>query len=281
MGKVDCNLCKSDDYLLLFRLDNFKIPLNIVRCKGCGLIYQNPCPDGDLIKSFYSKDYYTGKSPVSYVKEFKKDVIIANERLKIVERWKPPGKLLDIGCYSGAFLASAQRRGWDSYGIEISPFIVERAKTKGLKVYLGEVSDINFKDSFFDVVTLFEVIEHLFNPLETLIEIHRILKDDGMLIIQTANMDSFRAKILKPRDYYFLPVHLYYFTKKTMIKMLKKAGFKNFKIFNGSEFNIRTEIKLFKDDLFLGRLLFRKLLNKMEFRGFTLSTVMVVYAKKS
>ena len=281
MVRVNCNFCKSDDYLFLFSLDKFKIPFTIVKCRRCGLIYQNPRPNPDLIKSFYSKDYYTGKSSVSYVKEYEKEKFIIDERLKIIERMKSPGRLLDIGCYSGIFLDVAQKRGWDSYGIDISPFIVEIAKARGLKIFLGEVSDINFKNNFFDLITLYEVIEHLSDPLESLMQIHRILKDDGLVIIQTANMDSLRAKFLERKEYYFLPVHLYYFTKKIIIRMLKKAGFEIFKIYNGSEFNISTELKLFKDDVSLGRLLLRKLLNKVEFRGFTLNSVMVVYAKKS
>ena len=282
MSEVNCNLCKKNDYSFLFRLDDFDLPLNIVRCNNCGLIYQNPQPEHNYINSLYSEDYYIGGSKIANARYLEKRRIISKERLKIIERIKRPGRILDIGCCFGTFLEAAKKRGWEPYGVEISQFPLKKAKEiKGLKIFLGELSNIHLQENFFDLVTIFEVIEHLFTPLETLMEIHKILKDDGILIVQTTNMDSLRAKILEPKAYYYSPVHLYYFTKKTIIRMLKKAGFEIFKIFNGSEFGISTELKLFKDGAPLRKLLVRKLLNKVEFRGFTLNSVMVVYAKKS
>ena len=62
MKKVNCNLCKAEDYIFLFRLDKFKVPLEIVKCRRCGLIFQNPRPENDVIESYYSKGYYTGEA---------------------------------------------------------------------------------------------------------------------------------------------------------------------------------------------------------------------------
>lgn len=281
MDKINCNLCKADDCLFLFRRNKFNPPLEIVKCKQCGLIYQNPRPDEDGIKSLYSEGYYTGSSQAVYVKDLYKERIIANERLKILEKMKSPGRSLDIGCCFGAFLDVAQSRGWDSYGVDIAPFAVEKTRNKGLKISLGEVSSVHFDNKFFDLVTMTETIEHLRDPLETLIETRRILKDNGILYIQTTNMDSLRARLLSPKVYYYLPTHLYYFTKKTITEMLKKSGFKIFNSINGSEFDILTEFKLFKGEVSFGAIFVRKLLNKIEFRGFTLNSNMVIYAKKS
>lgn len=278
--RVNCNLCQSDDYTLLFKIGDFDSPFFIVKCNKCGFIYQNPQLGKEYLKSIYNQDYFLGKGKINYKGDFAKDRLIANERLKIIEGIKRPSRILDVGCHLGAFLEVAQKRGWDAYGIDISEFAVEVArKISGIKFFLGELKDIHFEDCFFDLITCSEVIEHLTSPYETLIKIHRILKDDGLLVIQTANMNSLRIRFLGRRDYY-LPVHLYYFSKDTISKMLEKTGFEVVKVFNGSEFNISAEFKLFKDSVSILRLLLRKLLSKVEFKGFTLNTTMVVYAKK-
>ena len=280
LSEVKCNLCKSKDSKPIVTLNKFKMPLCVVKCRRCGLMYQNPQLDFENMKSFYSQDYYTGEGDVSYTTDFNKYKAVSIERLRIIEKMRSPGKLLDIGCHSGIFLEAAKERGWDSWGIDVSPFIVEKAKQRGLNVTLGELQDIKFESLSFDVVTMYEVIEHLFSPLETLQEIHRILKGNGLLIVQTANMDSLRVKIIEPKNFYFLPVHVYYFTRKTIVKMLQKAGFKIIIIFQGSEFDMSTELKLFKDEVPVWKLFLRKLFNNVSLMGYALNSSMVVYAAK-
>lgn len=278
--EVNCNLCRSNDYKLFAKIKNFKMPFSIVKCNRCGLVYQNPQLDKEYIKSIYIEDYYLGKGDVNYSKDPGKDKFIADERFKIIEKMKSPSKILDIGCHLGRFLEVAYKRGWKPYGIDISAAATKEAdKINGLNIFLGELVEIRFEDRFFDLITCFEVVEHFSYPSETLAEIHRILKDDGLLVIQTANMNSFRIRFLNPH-YYYLPVHMYYFTKETIVKMLKNSGFKILKIFNGSEFNIYTEWKLFKGDVPIFRILLRKILNRAEIGNLTFNTTMVIYAKK-
>lgn len=278
--KVNCDLCRADDYRRLCRLDDFGAPFFIVRCNKCGLIYQNPRLEMEYVNSLYSQDYYEGKGKIIHNKDFKQDRMFSEERLKIIEKIKKPGRLLDIGCGIGAFLDVAHKRGWEAYGVDISAFAADEAKKiAGLKIFPGELKDIRFEAAFFDLITGFELIEHLDSPSQTLREAHRILKDDGLLIIQTANMDSLRIRMLQP-EYYYLPIHLHYFTRETLVKMLEKTGFEAVRIYNGSEFSLAAELKLFKNEVPVWRLLLRKLLNKAACGRFTLNTTMVVYAGK-
>ena len=281
MKKVNCNLCGTDSRKQLIRLDKFNVPFEVTKCPECGLIYQNPRPDESEMASFYSDGYYTGQAQVAYAPEDSQHKAVARERLKFIEKMIAPGRVLDIGCHSGTFLETAKARGWECYGVDVSEFVVKQAKEKGIEVFCGEVVEAKFENDFFDLITMYEVIEHLFNPLETLKEIARVLKEKGLLIIQTANMNSLRVKFLQPKSFYYIPVHLYYFTKKTLAKMLNQAGLEVITIFNGSEFDIATEMELFRKEVALPRLLLRKLLKKIDIGGFTLNTAMVVHAKKS
>jgi 2-polyprenyl-3-methyl-5-hydroxy-6-metoxy-1,4-benzoquinol methylase len=278
---VNCNLCGSKENKFLFSVSQFTTALTIVQCKRCGFIYQNPRPDKTELKSLYSDEYYSGTTATSYITDFNKIKFISNERFKVIEKIIHPGRLLDIGCHTGALLSCAQERGWDTYGTDISSFIVEEAKKVTPNIYTGEIREINFKEKFFDLITLFEVIEHLEKPLEDLIQMHSILKDEGLLVVQTANMCSLRAKTIRPKKYYYQPHHLSYFTKRTLIKMAEKAGFKCIRIFNGSEIAFLSELRLFRDSVLWPRLLLRKLLNGVSFGNFTLNSTIVCYFKKA
>lgn len=141
--------------------------------------------------------------------------------------FKTNGKLLDIGCGDGKELLRQKENGWDTYGVEINDLAANYVrKHYGLNVFTGIVEDAEFDDEFFDVIILNNVLEHMSDPKTTLNEIHRILKNDGTLIISIPNADSFEAK--KFKKYWTgwdLPRHLYHFTPKTIKSLLITTGF--------------------------------------------------------
>lgn len=227
MEHVKCDLCGSDDDSLLFTATDMnqskKGSFNIVRCKKCGLVYVNPSPTKQEIGKFYPKAYFLGPANAkSGIDKYQ------YEKMKKIKKFKKAGKILDVGCGAGYFLAVAKKNGWQTYGVEVSKIAADYAEKKfGIKVFTGELLQANYPDEYFDVVTLWHVLAHLPNPSETLAEINRILKKDGLLVLTVPNISGFQAKIFK--EFWFhldVPRHLYFFELGTLKQILRKNGFK-------------------------------------------------------
>ena len=161
-------------------------------------------------------------------------------RLKGLLKYKKNGRLLDIGFGCGTFLKLAKESGFDVYGIEISDYACQYVKDKlGVDIFCGDLKKAHLPEESFDVVTIWHTLEHLLNPSETLEEIHRILKKDGLLIVAVPNLNNFITRIL-----YFLArwktlklfsidakeLHLYHFSSHTLTSILEKTGFQVMKI---------------------------------------------------
>ena len=160
------------------------------------------------------------------------------------------GRILDVGCGTGKDLRLLRERGWDAYGVEFSPVAVDYAKRKyGLNVTLGDLSSARYESKFFDVVFFNHSLEHMYDPLETLREAHRILKPDGLLLIQIPNAGSFEARLFGQWWIQWdVPRHLFHFTKRTMGQLLDKSGFQLVKIKDGlgSSFFLGSVDKVYK-----------------------------------
>jgi len=226
MEYVRCDLCDENHAILLFfgrdRLHGLPGSFNVVRCRLCGLVYVNPRPTQQEIKKYYPKQYgaYRGASAKS------PDVREMRKRLLKVRRFKSGGRILDVGCGDGSFLLAAKKEGWEVAGVEINEAASDYARRLGLNVFTGELVDANLRSDHFDVITLWAVVEHLHNPVGTLKELRRILKDDGLLVITTQNFDSLEAKIFSARWFHLdVPRHLYQFDPITLGKILSRAGF--------------------------------------------------------
>jgi 2-polyprenyl-3-methyl-5-hydroxy-6-metoxy-1,4-benzoquinol methylase len=201
-------------------------------------MYVHPLPSADELKSVYSKDYFHGYEDKReynpnaqvggyvHLEEASRESFL--ERLDLIYLHKKNGRLLDIGCAVGHFLKLARIKGWDTYGVEISEYASEYARKQySLDVRTGKLLDAGFDDEFFDVVTMWDVIEHLYNPRDELKDVFRILKPNGLLLITTANMDSYDAKFLGKRWGGIIspPGHVYYFTLRTFNRLLNEIGF--------------------------------------------------------
>ncbi|MCM8789447.1 MAG: class I SAM-dependent methyltransferase [Candidatus Omnitrophica bacterium] len=186
----------------------------------CILHAQYNLPLADNSKLAYYLGYILGKIPVLLRK--------AAYNKEIFPPWSGQGRLLDVGCGNGHFLAFMQRVGWKVYGVEIDPEAAAIAKeTHNVCVYVGTLQGAGFSDEFFDAITMSHVIEHLPDGFDVLKECHRILMPGGYLCIATPNLGSWGQSIFKK---YWLaldpPRHLYLWTPKALSRIVEKAGFK-------------------------------------------------------
>ena len=240
---VTCDLCSSDKYSFLYKTysgdisdigmysytiteNQRNIPLRIVKCSQCGLVYANPRPSEEILINNYIK-----MIDPDYLKEERGRRLSAESILRELRRLKKTGRLLDVGCAAGFLLDEACKYGWLAYGVELSKWAVDYARDKfGLKdVSQTTLKKAAYPSNYFDVVVLKDSIEHLTDPKNTLIEIRRILKPDGIICVNTPDISSLISKILQARWWGVKQAHLYYFNQKSLRAMLNAAGFTSIK----------------------------------------------------
>lgn len=237
--QTKCHLCGSHRYAVIYKTYSgniakeekaYKITehstdtqLQIVRCKECDLVYLHPLP---LITNL--EHNYIRMLDEDYIKEEKGRRLSAQFILKELKKYKKCGRLLDIGCATGFLLDEARKQGWQVYGIELSNWAVDFAKNRlGIEnIFQGTLNDANYSDNFFDVVVIKDTLEHLIDIKGILVEIKKILKPDGLLYISTPNFDSLASKIFRTKWWNINQSHIYYFTRKTLFKMLDLTGFR-------------------------------------------------------
>ncbi|MCD4771252.1 class I SAM-dependent methyltransferase [archaeon] len=206
----------------------------LYKCEGCGLISLDPQPSNlTLDKHYPSENYYSLKdSSESNVRKLayksynrKSNILIKLLRpffrsTKIVEE----GNLLDIGCGAGTFLKSMKNLNMNVCGIEPSSYNKEVARKNKLEIFNGTLFQAKYKDELFDVVTMNHVFEHVRNPTETIVEISRIMKKGGHLIIGVPNSDSWVFKLLGGNWISIdSPRHLFLYNKRILELYAKKA----------------------------------------------------------
>ncbi|MFI5251989.1 MAG: class I SAM-dependent methyltransferase [Bacteroidota bacterium] len=155
---------------------------------------------------------------------------LVKEYFNLLQQFSPHGNgttLLDIGCGPGSLLRIGDEHGWQCTGLEISKWAVETGKNNGLDIIEGTLQDAQFQDNQFDIVSMFDVLEHLPIPHDYIREIWRILKPGGKLIAETPNIDGFfvrnlyreNADLVKPRD------HLCIYSPSTARRLLESYHF--------------------------------------------------------
>jgi cyclopropane fatty-acyl-phospholipid synthase-like methyltransferase len=145
-----------------------------------------------------------------------------------LEKIAPPGdgrRLLDVGCHIGVFVEIAARHGWDAWGVEPSHWAAMQAQQAGLQVVEGTMETAGFDNASFDVITMWDVIEHLEQPSAEVSQAFRLLKPGGMLVAHTMDLDSLFARLMGRRWPWLMEMHLYYFTQRTLATLMEKSGF--------------------------------------------------------
>ena len=245
MKYIPCNFCGHDDTelvncgpdLLLNKLGDFYL----VRCRQCGLIYQNPQLSQSDLSAHYPDNYLpyqqdsVGKK--LYTQQILQDRGIARYCHCVVQHQPQSGRLLDVGCSTGKFLYAMQQRKWQVQGVELSAYAAERARQAlGLNVYTGTLIEAAYEDYSFDAITLWDVLEHVPDPQATLKEIYRILKPGGLLLLSMPNPISVEARFFGGNWVgWERPRHLYLIPPKLIGRYLQFAGleYEGMESFNG------------------------------------------------
>jgi SAM-dependent methyltransferase len=168
----------------------------------------------------------TGKSAERLLRHTKQ-IVTRIERL--LDKKAGDIRLLDVGCSSGSFISAARSLGVEAEGVEPASAPVRSALESGLKVYQGALEEVNLPASSYEVITLFEVLEHLKDPLSLLKECHRVLLIGGLLVIRTGNTASWSAHYQKDRwEYFSIEAHgghISFFNPVSMRKLAERSGF--------------------------------------------------------
>ncbi len=231
-NKISCILCNNNTDLKFNKSE-----MDIRYCKRCSLAFVSPQPSVDTQQKYYDKSFREGGYRLYNLSENLR-IRLNQKRFNEISKYKPSGNLLDIGCASGYFLDVASQNNLSTFGVELSKEAAQIAKQKHKNIFNGTLEGSNFQNSFFDIVTLFDIIEHVLDPSTTIKEISRIIKPDGLLVITTPDISSWHAKIMGKRWGLITPLeHLFYFSPKSIRILLEKYGFKieevrkNYKVF--------------------------------------------------
>jgi len=282
-----CNLCNNSLSKPIFSKNGF----NLVKCLSCGLVYVENQPSDEELKRIYSFEagyHNCFQSIVSW--QTRKQLSFGKRYYEYIKKYKKNGRILDIGCSAGFFLKAAKENGWETYGLEVSDDTAEIARKRyGLNVLTGVLNENTFPDRSFDVVSMWDFIEHVSNPAETMSIVNKMLSPDGIIVLSTPNADGLFARVtykmsgiigdwLHPEP----PHHLFQFSKKTIFRLLEISDFKVLKVYD-KRISIAYMLKSFKLlSMPLKRLLYFVLLIPMSILGPVIGSgdLIIVIAKK-
>lgn len=245
MEWVRCNLCGLDEAEVLFKkAERFGIDregFQVVRCSGCGLLYVNPRPTEREMGRYYPEAYSWRETLrasscltrlIRRLEKWYRYHLLRDEVSKVIRlTGRTSGRALDIGCGTGDRLDVFRQSGFETFGVETSSSADYASSFLGLNIHKGDLFSARFPDRFFDLVTLYHVLEHTPDPSAICQEVERILKEDGYFVVQVPNRDSLQYRIFGKRWAAFdVPRDLYYFDPRTLGAILERVGFRVRKI---------------------------------------------------
>ena len=225
----------------------------VVGCPSCGLNFLNPMPTLDYLSTAYPSDYYayqpinSSTGTLKRVKKVVSKLLFLRSANTRDPKFEKPGTMLDVGCGAGEFLAAMRKRGWEVRGAELNKTAAERGQREGLDIFAGTVLDAKFPPETFDYVRSNHSFEHIHNPREVLLEIHRILKPSGRVFIGVPNVRGLMARIYGSYWWYLgAPVHPFGYSPATLSLLLKETGFQVDRVnFNSNSAGIFGSLQIY------------------------------------
>jgi SAM-dependent methyltransferase len=195
---------------------------DIVKCNRCGMLYNNPQPHPETLLDIYKEV----EDPLYLEESGARERTFERSLEQLHGYIHPPGKLLDVGCYTGSFMQVAKRRGWDVFGMELSGWAADAArKTETGPVYSVPLDRLPVPPGTFDVVTFWDVMEHLADPKGFLNDIAKLVKPGGLIGFSTHMTDSWAVKLMGTKYPFFMDMHVVHFSRVTVRRVLEEQGF--------------------------------------------------------
>ncbi len=228
-AQTHCPFCSLPRRRIILTTDG----MDLVKCRGCGLIYLKDVPDERVLYEDYHE--CTGFDPGDYSvnsvhPNLKALWHINQQRIEVITRHRNSGALLDMGCGSGAFMLTAKKAGFDVFGIDVSEKAARFAREElNLNVTSKNINELTGQ---FNVITLWHVLEHFLNPVAELVKIHNKLCTDGVLIGEVPNWNSIKFQLSgkKWKGGNHPLYHRSFFSSQTLRKTILKAGFSKCKL---------------------------------------------------
>jgi 2-polyprenyl-3-methyl-5-hydroxy-6-metoxy-1,4-benzoquinol methylase len=227
---TSCPICGGQQLDTAFEEDGY----HLLRCRQCGMGLVSPRRGEEDLAGIYIDDsYWRSQSPKTRgYHDYRADEPLYLEtfrrRLKFALRGGPVGgTALDVGCAAGFCMQVLRERGFAVSGVEISETIARHAIDHfGFDtVHIGTLASAQFADASFDLITMWDVVEHVPDPEELLRTARKLLKPDGLLVIETQDIDSRFARLLGPRWHHFKHAeHIYHFNPATITTVVQHAG---------------------------------------------------------
>jgi SAM-dependent methyltransferase len=217
--RISCPVCDGDAFEHLFD----KGGEAFVRCRGCTLALINPRPTMPALRGHYDAAYSAG-----YTRKAAKKLVRSRRRVRRIQReLVRGGRWLDVGCSAGFVVKAAEECGFEGWGVDIEPHAIDYGRTAlGLtRLACGVLEDQRYPDGHFDVISAYDVIEHVPDLNAFLRELVRVLAPAGVIDIGTPDIGHWRVPRRLERWREFKPgEHLYYFDRRTLGALLARHG---------------------------------------------------------
>jgi 2-polyprenyl-3-methyl-5-hydroxy-6-metoxy-1,4-benzoquinol methylase len=231
---IACDLCGETDHEPLFVKEGFRH----VRCRNCGMVFVNP-----RLAAHASLQVETGTGTMGEDRLSRSQVRRLRKELAAVAEFRRLNRILEVGAGRGWFIAEAADLGWETWAVEINRLAIQYLESRNVRRILPQPAE-NFDApaAFFDMVRIWDVIEHLESPRACISNIFRVLREGGLLRLSTTNFASLSRWVNGP-DWVYLngADHIFLFEPATIIRLLTEAGFSNVRVRTRS-FNLRRKL---------------------------------------
>jgi 2-polyprenyl-3-methyl-5-hydroxy-6-metoxy-1,4-benzoquinol methylase len=220
---VPCPCCGGAESRRYLPCDGFVF----VKCRACGVVYQNPRPVFDDLRRRYDTDYFSYE--LSNEAAFFNLMRLGLSDVHFSERTAslaPPRKFLDIGCATGMLIEAMGKEGWQTRGVDVCrPSAEYGIAHRGVDIFIGTLEEARFPDASFQAIHFSHLIEHVPDPPGFLREVRRILAPGGLAVITTPNVDGFQARLFGKGWRSAIADHLVLFSRKTLGRLIVDSGF--------------------------------------------------------
>lgn len=228
------------------RLHGRRERYTLVRCPSCSLVWLSRPPKPSEMHLHYTDAYdrliaAAGDDPARW-----------GFRLDAIAQFKTSGSLLDLGCSSGSFLESVRGESWQLFGIEMSAKAARTAEARSSAcVFVGDILDAQFPKESFDVVTCFDVLEHVYEPRKVMQRIAEWLRPGGIFYVLVPNVDSAEGRVF--RGFWHgleLPRHLFHFSPRSLRSLAESVGLHEVSLETHRNPAVGTSLRYVWDEVF-------------------------------